>query len=613
MWARFPLGTGLTIAITAVALQLTSSRTTALAAEEFKGQRWAVVIGVTKYQDERLNEGRLKLQYAARDAREFADFLKTQNGGGYVPFDRNTMKGNLLELYDEQVTFSSVREALKEFLPQAEKEDYVLVYLAGHGLNDPKSTNHYYFLPHDAMVDRLGAMAVGMEEIALWLDRVLSERKVLIADACHSGAISLAGTPRGPRGNSVHSFLQELNESYPGVVTITSSREDQLSHEDERWGGGHGVFTYYLLRAVKEDASKVDGYLGTKPQDGKVDIEEAFEWVRDEVKRDTAGAQIPDKSGDIGIGIPLVVGVSRVETKRGPGERSAEGNPSSEMAKLRAELEEAKQYAQEKATETARLQVELDKLKGQIEPSTTTPTTPATSMTPATTNTPKATVEARARPYQLKEEIDGKDGAPMRLVPAGEFLYGPDNQHRSLPAFYMDKYEVTTKLYAQLMDATKRKQPEYWSEVHLISDADRPVIGVTWEDADAYCRQYGKRLPTEQEWEKAARGTDGRKYPWGNEEPTIRHANYGKCCDWKGYAPLATVESYEAGKSPYGIYNMAGNVWEWTSSNYVLLTKVVRGSSWVLTAVDLRSAYRSDRNPSKKGDDTGFRCAQDAS
>lgn len=186
-----------------------------------------------------------------------------------------------------------------------------------------------------------------------------------------------------------------------------------------------------------------------------------------------------------------------------------------------------------------------------------------------------------------------------------------------LPAFYMDKFEVTTKLYAAFMQATGRAAPARWNEVNHVSDGDRPVIGITWHDADAYCQYYGKRLPTEQEWEKAARGTDGRKYPWGNEEPSQSLASYdwdGKR-RWQGYAALATVESYESGKSPYGIYNMAGNVSEWTSSDYDSSGKykVLRGGAWDSYVDYLRSSYWLFFGPTVRYDFIGFRCAQDDS
>lgn len=205
--------------------------------------------------------------------------------------------------------------------------------------------------------------------------------------------------------------------------------------------------------------------------------------------------------------------------------------------------------------------------------------------------------------------------APMVLVPEGEFLYAADNQRITLPGFYMDMYEVSTQLYAAFMQETGRGKPEHWGDVRPDSDGQLPVIGVEWADADAYCRHYDKRLPTEQEWEKAARGTDGRIYPWGNTEPTKTLANYGpdKCLLFCNvYAEkLKPVNSYEGGRSPYGIYNMAGNVWEWVEG------KRLRGGSWIhyskLRGSDLAVTNQSGEITRTWGRlyTLGFRCAQD--
>lgn len=198
--------------------------------------------------------------------------------------------------------------------------------------------------------------------------------------------------------------------------------------------------------------------------------------------------------------------------------------------------------------------------------------------------------------------------------------------HVYLDAFYMDKYHVTVGQYAKYLEATGTEAPPEWEIMNQPRHQKRPVVNVSWSDAATYCKWAGKRLPTEAEWEKAARGTDGRLYPWGNGAPTRLHANFGKK-EWANHMALVPVGMFEMGKSPYGIYDMAGNAWEWVNDWYdhdyykksptknpqgptTGKSKVVRGGNWLYVQEFLRSSFRFNADPSGRQFGYGFRCAK---
>ncbi|MBI4489945.1 MAG: formylglycine-generating enzyme family protein [Deltaproteobacteria bacterium] len=190
-----------------------------------------------------------------------------------------------------------------------------------------------------------------------------------------------------------------------------------------------------------------------------------------------------------------------------------------------------------------------------------------------------------------------------------------------LDAFYIDKHEVTNALYRRFMEATGRGAPEYWNNNNH-NTPNQPVVGVSRHDAEAYCKWAVKRLPTKAEWEKAARGTDGRTYPWGEQWDSSR-ANSAE----SKLGRAAPVGSYPNGVSPYGVHDMAGNVWEWVADwydeNYYQRSPdrnpkgldsgqlcVLRGGSWLSIVWNLRASSSNRTFPTGRNFITGFRCAQ---
>ena len=222
---------------------------------------------------------------------------------------------------------------------------------------------------------------------------------------------------------------------------------------------------------------------------------------------------------------------------------------------------------------------------------------------------------------------------PMKLIAAGSFVMGSDlpsampdarPAHQvDLDAYWIDQYEVTNAQYRDFVMRTHHAVPKYWQESggYPTGRDTTPVVEVSWSDADAYCRFVSKRLPTEAEWEKAARGDDQRLYPWGDTW-TADRANAART-----NGSVQPVGSYEAGRSPYGVDDLAGNIWEWVSDWYdpeyyasspthapagpkIGETKIVRGGAWT-DAPDLVRAFTrlGVFPPHYASQVIGFRCA----
>jgi formylglycine-generating enzyme len=266
-------------------------------------------------------------------------------------------------------------------------------------------------------------------------------------------------------------------------------------------------------------------------------------------------------------------------------------------------------------------------------------------------------------------ESDSKDSSDMAFVRGGKFVRGSSFEQNkaayktcrkydkscklwwfsdeyplklvNLDSYLIDIYEVTNAKYSEFVKATRHPpalddscttdacwEGNLWKENSFPSVIrNQPVTQVSWYDAEAYCKWRGKRLPTEAEWEKAARGPSGSLFPWGNAYPKGR-ATFKK--KWKGIYTMTNVGTYPTGVSVYGVHDMAGNVWEWVDDWYSRTYythgtkdnphgyedgefKTLRGGSWVNYANTLRSAFRRWSRPDVKFNDSGFRCAKSVS
>lgn len=617
-YSMLPLWLGLTLSLPVVFLE----REDAQGVEAFKGNHWAVVIGVADYKEEEL-----KLKFTDRDAKEFSKFLESVNGGAFS-------KDHISVLTNDKVTLSSVRRALGTFLGKAESNDHVVIYLSGHGIPDPKNTNKIYFLPHEADINDLSGTAVKLDEIISFVEEIKAERKILIVDACHSGAIVPGAKAKGENPVNVqiqNEYSKRVKNSFAGTIILTSSGGYQFSQADKKWGGGHSVFTYFLLRALNEEAASADGIVKYRPEkDGIVDLEEAYTWVREQVNTATEGRQVPSYLGNLGAGIPLAAYTLPPQIKKEPS--AVPKMPSIGQAPIAGKL--------------------AKEIPGEIDGGW------------------MALIQSGSFSMGIKDEEFEEDVKRCVKLPKPDepsckkILEDELPSHRvDLRAFYLDRFEVTNSLFDKFVQATGHttlaeragkaqayvweneleevqgaswRRPEGKEDVFKSNRQWHPVVSVSWADAVQYCKWAEKRLPTEAEWEYAARAGTGTRYWSGDsinkpelvanflEASALLLFDHVELLYDDKYERTAPVGTYRS--NDWGLYDMLGNVWEWTADWYgrygndrqenpsgpaTGTDRVIRGGSWDTNPTDLRYAHRLARSPDSAVSTLGFRCAKD--
>lgn len=527
-------------------------------------------------------------------------------------------RDRLVQLYDDSASKDGILgRLLGPFRRDVREEDSVLIYFAGRCQTDPQ-TREVGWLPANAVAD-VSATFISMKDLQDALKVIPAHHILLVADSCVDDR--LVGTSKISGDPPVHEVYQKksrwivaagVTEAVPGggeapaglsrfaQAFLDSLRENQLAYFTPLHLGQE------LARRLPPAANRV---LKSGPITGVGDEDGQFVFRLDGASPPTTEIRVPSPEDPRIARVRWEIEQIGEMPLQPPLKTRAVAALQERMAAIQREIAEQvrkmEEERQERIKQEALARAEAE--RGPIAP---------------------------ARPEDL---------TPMVLIPAGEFIMGstprdgpPDEQPQKrihLDAFYIDKYETTVGRYAKYLVASGARPPRFWEQASPETESDVPVVGVDWDEADAYCQWAGKRLPTEAEWEKAARGTDGRKHPWGNDGPTPQIANLGRGGTFGYSKSLEKVGSFETGKSPFGVYDMIGNVWEWVADWYDRnayktmpdrnpkgpdkegekgAQKVIRGGSWERVPLVARVAARHRASPSTQNGYIGFRCAKDA-
>jgi formylglycine-generating enzyme required for sulfatase activity len=530
-------------------------------------KRLALLIASYQYEDPGLRQ----LVTPPQDAGTLAQVLQDPAMGN---FDEVKM------LVNEPETF--VSREIARFYHQKKKDDLLLLYFSGHGVLDERG--QLYLAVKDTERDFLSATAIPAAYISEAMDNSRSRRQVLILDCCHSGAF---GRTKRAIGSSVGTARAFEGNGY-GRIVLTASDVTEYAWEGDQVKGEAetSVFTHHLVQGLRTGEADKDA-------DGLITLDELYDYVYEQVvtqaSKQTPGKFSYKQQGQIIIARnpSPVVKPAELPTELHqaigslyPGIRKGAVDELSRLLHGSDKgLALAAQEALERLADNDSHQVSAaatEALGRTTKPSPASPSLEPLAERDKVRSTPKPAppkpdILTITRPIDLE----------LVRIPAGEFLMGSDPsidrlarddeqpQHPlHLPDYYIGKTPVTNVQYAAFVQMTRHKKPNHWKKGKIPNGRENhPVVWISWKDAVAFCKWLSQetgqpfRLPTEAEWEKAARGTDGRIYPWDNQWDAKR-CNTSE----SGVGQTTPVDAYPNGASPYGVLDMAGNVWEWALS-----------------------------------------------
>ncbi len=584
----------------------------------------ALCMGINDYASSQIPD----LAYAENDARDVAQLLQEE----FAFQDVRTLTGN-------QATRQAILDSVAAFfnLDVVSKGDGLLLYFSGHGqtVDLPNGGEMGFLIPQDAQIQLNGSpdvsgyyrSCIAMDEIKRWRSLTPAHHVLVVADACYSGLLASDRALRGPVQDALRLSVCQI---------LTAGTRNQKAREESSLG--HGAYTYKLLEVLRTGAADMnkDGFIratelgqylrdvnleGQTPQCKVMDGDGDFIFM---ARRPPEEITVPSKPVSMATPTPAVQVVGESEM----GGRVFRGQESPQVACLGDEWEwplpDGNYY--------------------------TLCFVPAGKFQMGSTR-----AEIDAVPEWLKSNFN------LNMLEKGKlFLEWEYPQHEvDVSAFWMGKYEVTVDQFRAFVElknykteaeqggfsfvwnfpeGTEKKAGVNWRNPGFEQGGNHPVVCVSWNDVKAYMEWAGLCPPSEAEWEKAARGTDNRRFPWGNENPNGSQCNFADrntSFAWSarlvddGYGYTSPVGAYPHGRSPYGCYDMAGNVMEWCEDEWYenyegapadgsarkagSLARVCRGGSWNLFPIWVRSANRFRLVPVFRSFILGFRACKPVS